>query len=143
MVTILSLDQQTIVTYISCRSLGLFAGCRTQIGSVLMNILLRMNINTGNYWGQLYMADAMQGIADYAQKQYQKKPDAAVQIGFLPSSIWYVFEYAKEYDFTYGERFYDLSWNHGLTHEEILSAIEVIMVPTIQTTSSKTIVNMV
>ena len=67
----------------------------------------------------------MQGIADYAQKQYQKKPDAAVQIGFLPSSIWYVFEYAKEYDFTYGERFYDLSWNHGLTHEEILSAIEV------------------
>lgn len=77
------------------------------------------------YWGQLYMADAMQGIADYAQKQYQKKPDAAVQIGFLPSSIWYVFEYAKEYDFTYGERFYDLSWNHGLRHEEILSAIEV------------------
>ena len=77
------------------------------------------------YWGQLYMADAMPGIADYAQKQYQKKPDEAVQIGFLPSSIWYVFEYAKEYDFTYGERFYDLSWNHGLTHEEIFSAIEV------------------
>ena len=77
------------------------------------------------YWGQLYMADAMPGIADYAQKQHQKKPDEAVQIGFLPSSIWYVFEYAKEYDFTYGERFYDLSWNHDLTHEEILSAIEV------------------
>ena len=77
------------------------------------------------YWGQLYMADAMPRIADYAQKQYQKKPDAAVQIGFLPSSLWYVFEYAKEYDFMYGERFYDLSWNHGLTHEEILSAIEV------------------
>ena len=77
------------------------------------------------YWGQLYMADAMPGIADYAQKQYQKKPDEAVQIGFLPSSIWYVFKYAKEYDFTYGERFYDLSWNHDLTHKEILSAIEV------------------
>ena len=43
------------------------------------------------YWGQLYMADAMPGIADYAQKQHQKKPDEAVQIGFLPSSIWYVF----------------------------------------------------
>ena len=77
------------------------------------------------YWGQLYMADAMPKIADYAQKQHQKKPDDAVQIGFLPSSIWYVFAYAKEYDFTYGERFYDLSWNHDLTHEEILSAIEV------------------
>ena len=54
------------------------------------------------YWGQLYMADAMPRIADYAQKQYQKKPDAAVQIGFLPYSMWYVFEYAKEYDFMYG-----------------------------------------
>lgn len=75
------------------------------------------------YWGQLYMADAMSGIADYAQKQYQKNPDEAVQIGSLSSSIWYVFEYVKEYDFTYGERFYDLSWNHGLTYEEILSAI--------------------
>ena len=77
------------------------------------------------YWGQLYMPDAMLRIADYAQKQHQKKPDAAVQIGFLPSSIWYVFEYVKKYDFRYGERFYDLSWNHALTHEEILSAIEV------------------
>ncbi len=77
------------------------------------------------YWGQLYMKDAMPGIADYAEKYHQKHPDEAVQIGFLPSSIWYVFEYAKEYDFAYGERFYDLSWNHGLTHEEILSAIEV------------------
>lgn len=77
------------------------------------------------YWGRLYMADAMPKIADYVQKRYQKKPNKAPQIGFLPASIWYVFEYAKEYDFAYGERFYDLSWNHGLTHEEILSAIEV------------------
>ena len=46
------------------------------------------------YWGQLYMADAMPRIADYAQKQHQKKPDAPVQIGFLPSSIWNVFQYA-------------------------------------------------
>ncbi|BET21926.1 hypothetical protein [Solobacterium moorei] len=58
-------------------------------------------------------------------KAASEKTDAAVQIGFLPSSFWYVFEYAKKYDFMYGERFYDLSWNHGLKHEEILSAIEV------------------
>lgn len=68
------------------------------------------------YWGQLYMADAMPKIADYVQKRYQKKTNEALQIGFLPASIGYVFEYAKEYDFAYGERFYDLSWNHGLTH---------------------------
>lgn len=77
------------------------------------------------YWGQLYMKDSMSGIANYAQKYHKKHPNEAVRIGFLPASIWYVFEYARKYDFAYGERFYDLSWNHGLTHEEILSAIEV------------------
>lgn len=77
------------------------------------------------YWGQLYMKDAMPGIADYAQKYHEKHPGEAVKIGFLPSSVWFVFEYAREYDFAYGERFYDLTWNHGLTHEEILAAIDV------------------
>ncbi len=77
------------------------------------------------YWGQLYMAEAMPGIADYAQKYHEKHPGKAVELGFLPSSIWSVFAYAKEYDFAYGEHFYDLSWNHGRTHEEILSAIEL------------------
>lgn len=77
------------------------------------------------YWGQLYMKDSMPGIANYAQKYHEKHSDEAVRIGFLPSSIWSVFEYAKEYDFSYGEKFYDLSWNHGLTHEEMLSDIEV------------------
>lgn len=77
------------------------------------------------YWGKLFMEKGMPGIANYAQHYYEKHPKEAVKIGFLPASIWSVFEYAKEYDFAYGERFYDLSWNHGLTHEEILSSIEV------------------
>lgn len=77
------------------------------------------------YWGQLYMKKAMPGIADYAQKYHNKHPNEAVKIGFLPSSVWSIFEFAKQYDFTYGERFYDLSWNHGLTHEQILSDIKV------------------
>lgn len=77
------------------------------------------------YWGQLYMKNAMPGIAKYAQKYYDKHPDEAVKIGFLPSSVWSVFQYAKEYDFTYGEHFYDLSWNHGLSQKQILSDIEV------------------
>ena len=77
------------------------------------------------YWGKLYMADAMPGIADYAQKYHSKHPDEAVQIGFLPPSIWSVFKYVKEYDFAYGENFYDLSWNHGLKQEDILSAVKV------------------
>ena len=77
------------------------------------------------YWGQLYMKDQMPRIADYAQKYHDRHPGEAVKIGFLPSSIWFVFDYARKYDFAYGEHFYDLSWNHGLTHEAILQAIDV------------------
>ena len=77
------------------------------------------------YWGQLYMKDMMPMIADYAQKYYDEHPGEPVKIEFLPNSVWYVFQYAMKYDFAYGERFYDLSWNHGLKHEDILSAIRV------------------
>lgn len=77
------------------------------------------------YWGELYMKDAMPGIANYAQKYHNSHPNEAVKIGFLPSSIWFVFDYAQEYDFAYGEKFYDLTWNHGLKHEQILSDIKV------------------
>lgn len=77
------------------------------------------------YWGQVFMKDAMPGLADYAEQYHEKHPDEAVKIGFLPSSIWFVFEYAQEYDFAYGEHFYDLSWVNGLTHEQILSDINV------------------
>lgn len=77
------------------------------------------------YWGQLFMKDSMPGIANYAQKYHEKHPEEAVRIGFLPSSVWSVFAYAKEYDFAYGEKFYDLSWNRGPAQEEIFSAIEV------------------
>ena len=77
------------------------------------------------YWGKLFMKDAMPKIADYAQKYHEKHPDEAVKIGFLPSSIWFVFEYAKSYDFKYGEHFYDLTWNNGLSHMETLSNIDV------------------
>ena len=48
-----------------------------------------------------------------------------MKIFFLPSSITGIFHYVENYDFTYGERFYDLTWNNGYTHEQILSDIEV------------------
>ena len=71
------------------------------------------------------MKDSMSGVADYAQRYHDKHPEKTVQIGFLPSSIWYIFQFAEEYDLAYGERFYDLTWNHGYTHEQILSDIKV------------------
>ena len=77
------------------------------------------------YWGQTYMKDMMPMIAGYAQQYHDEHPGEPVKIEFLPYSMWYVFQYAMEYDFAYGEHFYDLSWNHGLRHEDILSAIKV------------------
>lgn len=77
------------------------------------------------YWGQLFMKDSMPSIADSAQKYHDKHPDEYVKIGYLPSSIWYVFKYAQYYDFEYGENFYDLSWNNGLSQKQILSDINV------------------
>lgn len=77
------------------------------------------------YWGQLFMKKAMSKISKYAQHYHDKHPGDAVKIGFLPSSMWYIFEFAKNYDFAYGEHFYDLSWNHGYTHEDILKSIDV------------------
>lgn len=77
------------------------------------------------YWGQLFMRGSMDKIADYAQRYSEKHPGEEVKIFFLPSSITQVFHYAVDYDFRYGEHFYDLSWNNGYTHEEILSRIEV------------------
>lgn len=77
------------------------------------------------YWGELFMKDAMPKIADYAQEYHDKHPGEPVQIWFLPSSIWYTLQFQMEYDLAYGENFYDLSWNNGYTHEQILSDIDV------------------
>ncbi|WP_010250735.1 alpha/beta fold hydrolase [Acetivibrio cellulolyticus] len=77
------------------------------------------------YWGQLYMADSMDGIANYAQKYHEKHPDEEVKIFFMPSSAVSIFHYVVDYDFAYGEHFYDLSWNNGYTHKEIFENIDV------------------
>lgn len=77
------------------------------------------------YWGQLYMKDSMPGIANYAQKYSEKHPGEEVRIFFLPKSATEVFHWVVDYDFRYGDRFYDLTWNNGYTHEEILKNIDV------------------
>ena len=77
------------------------------------------------YWGQLFMKDAMPGLANYAQKYREKHPNEEVKIMFLPSSITTVFHYVEQYDMLYGEDFYDLTWNNGITHEEMLSDIDI------------------
>lgn len=54
MITVFGLDQPAIVTDAGYCSLNLLAGRRTQIRSVLVNFLLRMNINTGNFYCRQY-----------------------------------------------------------------------------------------
>ena len=66
----------------------------------------------------------MSGIANYAQHYQDQHPGEEVKIFFLPPSVTGIFHYVVDYDFQYGERFYDLTWNHGYTHKEILSKIK-------------------
>lgn len=77
------------------------------------------------YWGKLFMPNAMNGLANYAQKYSEKHRGEEVKIVFLPKSITGIFHYVVKYDFKYGENFYDLTWNNGIKQEDILAAIEV------------------
>ena len=77
------------------------------------------------YWGELFMKDAMQGISNYAQQYSEKHPNEEVKIFFMPPSATLSFHYVKQYDMLYGEHFYDLTWNNGITHEQLLSDIDI------------------
>ena len=77
------------------------------------------------YWGVLFMKDSMPGIANYAQRYSEKHPGEEVKIFFMPSSVTCVFHYVNQYDMMYGEHFYDLTWNNGIRHEQMLSDIEI------------------
>ncbi len=77
------------------------------------------------YWGELFMKDSMSGIANYAQHYSEKHPGEEVKIFFMPASATITFHYVKQYDMLYGEHFYDLTWNNGITHEQLLSDITI------------------
>lgn len=76
-------------------------------------------------WGRLYMASSMEGLANYARRYHQKHPHKPVQYFFMPESINFMFLYTAEYDFLFGEHFYDYSWHSGISHERLLSDIQV------------------
>lgn len=65
------------------------------------------------------------GLPDLVEKYHKEHPGEVVKIGFLPPMAWSVNQYLPHYDLAYGEHFYDLTWNHGYTHKQILSDINV------------------
>lgn len=77
------------------------------------------------YWGKLYMDGNTEWLANAAQSYHEKHPDEYVKIPYMPSSLWYIFKYYEDFDFDYAENFYDLSWNNGYSHKQILSDIQV------------------
>ena len=76
-------------------------------------------------WGQLYMASSMDGLANYAQYYSEKHPGEPVQYFFMPESINFTFLHSQEYDFLFGEHFYDYTWHSGISHETLMSDINV------------------
>ena len=55
----------------------------------------------------------------------QKRLEEEVKIFFMPKSTICVFHYVNQYDMLYGEHFYDLTWNNGISHEQLLQDIEI------------------
>ena len=76
-------------------------------------------------WGKLYMSSSMGGLSNYAQQYYKKRPNEPVQFFFMPESINFMFLHIREYDFRFGEHFYDYSWHSGIAHETLMSNIKV------------------
>jgi pimeloyl-ACP methyl ester carboxylesterase len=76
-------------------------------------------------WGQMYMSKSMDGLANYAQKYYEKHPDRPVQFFFMPESINFMFLYTQDYDNAFGEHFYDYTWHSGISHKQLMSDIHV------------------
>lgn len=77
------------------------------------------------YWGKLFMKDSMPGIANYTQRYSERHPREEVKIFFMPAIATSIFHYVKQYDLLYGEHFFDLTWNNGLTHEQLLSDVTI------------------
>lgn len=75
-------------------------------------------------WGKLFMKKSMPGLANYAQKYSVKHPDKPVQLFFMPESINAMFLYTKEYDFKFGDHFYDYTWHAGISHTQLMSDID-------------------
>lgn len=79
-------------------------------------------------WGKLYMSSAMDGLANYAQRYHEKHPNTPVQFFFMPESINFTFLYVSEYDFQFGEHFYDYTWHSGMDHETLMRNIKVLTI---------------
>ena len=76
-------------------------------------------------WGRLYMSSSMDGLANYAQNYHEKHPEKPVQYFFMPESINCLFLYIKQYDFQFGEHFYDYSWHSGISHVDLMRDIAI------------------
>lgn len=77
------------------------------------------------YWGNLYMKNAMPNLAKFAQNYSKKNPNKPVQFFFMPQSINQIFQFVNEYDFEFGEHFYNYSWHSNISHSSILQNISV------------------
>lgn len=76
-------------------------------------------------WGQLFMSSSVDGLANYAHKYYEKYPDKPVQFFFMPESINHMFLNIREYDYAFGDNFYDYSWHAGIRHEQLMSDVNI------------------
>ncbi len=81
------------------------------------------------YWGKLYIPDKITKIADDARKYHEKHPGKPIQIWYLPKSLnerlFGMFLYIQDYDLRFGDKFFDYTWHHGISHENLMRNINV------------------
>ena len=76
-------------------------------------------------WGKLYMPQAMNGLANFAQNYHIKNPENPIQYFFMPESINFMFLFSRNYDLKFGENFYNYSWHSGIRHEDLMKDINI------------------
>jgi pimeloyl-ACP methyl ester carboxylesterase len=79
-------------------------------------------------WGKMYLPGKMGKVAEEAKRYHEKNPEKSIKIWFLPKSvnemISNMFTYIPEYDFKFGDNYYNSTWQNGISHEKLISDIK-------------------
>lgn len=81
-----------------------------------------------SYWGKLYLPEKTDKLAEAAKNRLEKYPNKPLRIWFLPKKVnklmQDMFTYIDDYDFQFGENFYNYSWHNNISHKELMLSVK-------------------
>ena len=76
------------------------------------------------YWGKMYLPEKTEKLAKAANNRLKKYPDKPLKIWFLPKTVnkmmQDMFTYIDDYDFQFGDNFYNYTWHNNISHEKLM-----------------------